>query len=148
MDCLAGMQAADQIEVSRAFAAPPGAVFDAWLDVESAAQFLFATPGGMMEKIEIVPRVGGGFHIAERRGEMLATHFGTYLEIERPRRLAFSFGVDPNIPMTRVEIAIDADGDGAALTLKHEGVWLDYTERTRAGWVNILDNLARTLGVA
>ncbi len=135
-----------EIIVTRRFNAPPVGVFDAWLDAESIPQFLFATPGGKMEKVEINPRVGGGFVIAERRGEVLETHFGTYLEIDRPRRLAFSFGVDPNAPSTQVAIEIASSGDGAELNLKHEGVWPDYAERTRAGWTMILQELARTLG--
>jgi uncharacterized protein YndB with AHSA1/START domain len=135
-----------ELVVTRRFKAAPPRVFDAWLDAESIPQWLFATPGGVMEKIEINPRVGGGFVIAERRGEMLATHSGTYLDIDRPRRLAFSFGVDPNLPPTRVELEIAADGSGAELTLKHHGVWLDHAERTRAGWTMILQGLARSLG--
>jgi uncharacterized protein YndB with AHSA1/START domain len=140
------MASTTELIISRAFNAPPEAVFDAWLEAETAAQFLFATPDGVMEKVEINPRVGGSFHIAERRDVMLATHFGTYLEIERPRRLAFTFGVDASVPPTKVDIEIAAVGTGAALTLKHGGVWLEHAERTRAGWVAILQGLAHTLG--
>jgi len=132
--------------VSRRFNTAPACVFDAWLDAESVPQWLFATPGGVMEKIEINPRVGGGFVIAERRGELLATHFGTYLEIDRPRQLVFTFGVDPDSPPTRVTVEIVARGAGAELTLTHEGVWAEYAEQTRAGWTMILGNLAQVLG--
>lgn len=134
--------------VSRAYTAPPETVFDAWLDAECAAQFLFATPGGVMERVEINRRVGGGFVIAERRGEMLATHSGTYVTLRRPRFLAFDFSVGPDIPATRVSIDIAPTPAGCELSLTHDGVWPDYIERTRAGWTGILDGLARTLGVA
>ncbi len=133
--------------VSRAYSAPLEAVFDAWLDAESAVQWLFATPGGIMEKVEIDPRVGGGFVIAERRGEVLATHSGTYIEIERPHRLAFEFSVGADIPATRVSIEVAPTREGCDLTLTHYGVWPDYSERTRAGWTGILNGLARALGV-
>lgn len=134
------------LAVTRRFDASPETVFDAWLDAESAAQWLFATPGGVMEKVEINARVGGGYVIAERRGEVVATHFGTYIELDRPRRLVFTFGVDPDSPPTRVTVEIVARGAGAEFTLTHEGVWAEYAHRTRGGWTMILQNLARALG--
>lgn len=136
------------LTVFRQFDAAPEVVFDAWLDAESVVQWLFATPSGVMETIEINPRVGGGFRIAERRGAMLATHFGTYLEIDRPHRLAFMFGVGADAPETRVSIALEPREGGCLLTLTHEGVWEDYAERTKSGWTMILDGLARALRVA
>ena len=79
------------VTVERHVAAAPGRVFDAWLDPDSVRHWLFATPDGAMERVEIDPRVGGGFTIVERRGGDLAAHFGEYVEIDRPRRLAFDF---------------------------------------------------------
>ncbi|HQP20747.1 MAG TPA: SRPBCC domain-containing protein, partial [Phenylobacterium sp.] len=80
--------------VRRHYAFPPERVFDAWLDPALAGKFLFATPDGIMLKVEIDPRVGGTFLITERRGDRDDEHRGTYLEIDRPRRLVFSFGDD------------------------------------------------------
>jgi uncharacterized protein YndB with AHSA1/START domain len=134
------------LSVSRSIAAPPEAVFDAWLDPAAAGRWLFATEGGTMERCEIDARVGGGFTIVERRGRDLAEHFGEYVEIDRPRRLAFDFWTSFSEERTRVTIDIAADGDGSRLTLRHEGVWADYEDRTRQGWTAILDGLARTLG--
>lgn len=134
------------IVVERRIAAAPEAVFDAWLDPDAVGRWLFATPGGAMERIEIDPRVGGGFTIAERRGETLAEHFGDYVEIDRPRRLAFDFWTSFSDERTRVTVTIAPDGDLCLLTLRHEGVWADYEERTRQGWTTILDGLARTAG--
>lgn len=108
------------IAVSREIDAPPAAVFDTWLDAESVCQWLFATPGGAMEKVEIHPRVGGGFEIFERRGDMLATHFGTYIEIDRPRRLVFDFSTDRAATPSRVSICFEARESGCSVTLSHE----------------------------
>lgn len=98
-----------------------------------------------MEKVEIDARVGGGFAIVERRGADLAEHHGDYVEIDRPRRLAFDFWTSFSGERTRVTVTIAPDGDGALLTLRHEGVWADWEEKTRQGWTLILDGLARAL---
>ena len=131
--------------VERRIAATPEAVFDAWLNPECVGQWLFATPDGVMEKVEVDSRVGGGFRIEERRGTDLAQHFGEFLELDRPRLLAFDFWTSFSAERTRVTVTIAPDGDGALLTLRHEGVWADYEARTRQGWTMILDGLARTL---
>jgi uncharacterized protein YndB with AHSA1/START domain len=134
-----------RVEISRNIAAPPARVFDAWLEPESVRHWLFATPDGVMERVEIDPRVGGGFRIDERRGSEIASHFGEYLEFDRPRRLAFDFWTSFSDERTRVTVTIAPDGDGSVLSLTHEGVWADYEERTRQGWTMILDGLAQTL---
>jgi uncharacterized protein YndB with AHSA1/START domain len=139
--------AADPVVVSveRRIAAPPEAVFDAWLDPDSVGRWLFATPGGVMERVEIDARIGGGFRIEERRGADMAQHFGEYVALDRPRRLAFDFWTNFSAERTRVIVTIAPDGDGSLLTLRHEGVWADYEARTSQGWGMILDGLARTL---
>ena len=131
------------VSVSRRIAAPPEKVFDAWLDPESLGHWLFRTPGGTSERAEVEPRVGGGFRVDERRDGELAEHYGEYVELDRPRRLAFDFWTSFSAKRTRVTIAIAPDGEGALLTLTHEGVWADYEDRTRQGWTMILEGLER-----
>jgi uncharacterized protein YndB with AHSA1/START domain len=133
------------VEVSRRIDAPPERVFDAWFDTQGLGRWLFATPDGKSERVEVDARVGGRFRIDERRGDEVAEHFGTYVEIDRPRRLAFEFGTSFEASLTRVTVTIVPDGDGSLVTLRHEGVWPDWAERTRHGWTMILDNLAATV---
>jgi uncharacterized protein YndB with AHSA1/START domain len=133
------------VTIERHIAAPPEAVFDAWLNPESVGRWLFATPEGVMETVEIDARVGGGFRIEERRGADVAQHFGEYVALDRPRRLAFDFWTNFSAERTRVIVTIAPDGDGSLLTLRHEGVWADYEARTRQGWTMILDGLANAL---
>jgi uncharacterized protein YndB with AHSA1/START domain len=137
------------LRVVRRFEASPERVFDAWLQPAAAGQFLFATAEGEMRKVEIDARVGGGFVIVERRGDVDAEHYGIYLEIDRPRRLVFAFSVEkPDADADRVSIDIAPHGSGCELTLTHRMApeWMDYAERTQAGWTTILESLAHALG--
>src|SRR5436305_647957 len=113
-----------RVRVTRRYDAPPEAVFDAWLDPTRARKFLFATPSGQMVRVDIDGRAGGAFVITERRGGEDIEHAGEYLEVERPRRIAFVFAV-PKFSTERTHVTIDIapTGDGGAeLTLTHEGV--------------------------
>ena len=143
-----GKEVKAMVEVSRHVDASPERVFDAWVDPGSARHWLFATAGGNVERCEIDPRVGGRFAIFERRGSILAEHYGEYLELDRPRRLVFDFWTNFSEERTRVTITIAPDADGSRLTLTHQGVWVDYEERTRQGWRTIIEGLVRCLGDA
>jgi uncharacterized protein YndB with AHSA1/START domain len=131
------------VVVTRRFEAPPEKVFDAFLDVAIARRFLFATATGEMIEAEIDPKVGGRFAFVERRPEMGdVRHVGEYLEIDRPRRLVFTFGVPQFDPrMTTVAIDIRAAPGGCELTLANEGVPRAYADNNREGWTRILDGL-------
>ena len=139
------MAAPVSLTVERRLAAAPERVFEAWLDPESLGRWLFATPDGVMERVEVDPRIGGRFLVAERRGEELAEHHGEYVALDRPRRIAFDFWTSFSEQRTRVTITIEADGEGSLLSLRHDGVWADYEDRTEKGWAMILGNLAKTL---
>lgn len=136
------------VSVTRHFDAPPERVFDAFLDVNIARKFMFATETGEMVRAEIDARVGGGFVFTDRRDGEDVEHTGTYLEIDRPRRLVFTFGVEKySKEMDRVTVEIVADGSGSRLTLTHEmkPEYAEYRERTQEGWGKIVEGLARAL---
>lgn len=136
------------VSVTHRFSASAERVFDAWLDPEKACKFLFVTPTGEMVRTEIDPRVGGRFTIIERRGGEEVAHVGTYLELDRPRRLAFTLTV-PKYSQAedRIQIEIRPLRSGCELTLTHE-MQPDMTEvrgRAEAGWRGILEILAEQL---
>lgn len=133
--------------VTRTMDAPAERVFDAWLDSANVGRWLFATPSGQMVHVEIDPRVGGKFTITEKRGESLADHFGTYLEIDRPGRLVFSFATEREQKPTVVTVEIVPVASGCKVTLTHrvEAQWANYLDRIRAGWTAIVDGLASTV---
>lgn len=134
------------VTVTRQYNASAERVFDAWLDPKRAGQWLFATDEGEMIRVEIDPRVGGHFLFVDRRKEGDAEHYGTYVEIDRPRRLVFDFSVENyDKDVTRVAIEIEPLEVGCELTLTHEGVPGEYTSQTRDGWKMILGNLGRSI---
>lgn len=136
-----------RVTVTREYFFPPERVCDAWLDPAAVGRWLFATPDGVVERAEVDPRVGGRFVVNERRGDMLAEHFGEFLELDRPRRIVFSFATSREETPTRVTVEIEPTSTGCRLTLWHELApeWEAFADRARQGWTLILDNLAGTM---
>lgn len=136
--------------IKRSYDFPAERVFDAWLTPEITRRWLFTTDDSEVIRCEIDARVGGKFEIVDKRdtgdfkGEI--RHVGEYLEIDRPRRLVFTFGVPQFDPrMTRVEIDIVAKDSGCELTLTHHGVPEEWQAPTTEGWTKLLGNLAREI---
>jgi uncharacterized protein YndB with AHSA1/START domain len=137
----------EPLVVEHVYAHPAERVFDAWLDPKAAGKWLFATSTGKMTKVEIDPRVGGKFVVNEQRGEGVGEHYGTYTEIDRPRRLAFRFFTNHLADTTLVTIEITPIAGGCKLKLTHEidSKWAAFEDLARKGWTGILDNLDTTL---
>ncbi len=130
------------LTVSRHFTATPEQVFDAWLDSDKAGKWLFATPTGQMVRVHIDARVGGTFAFVDRRDGEDVERRGEYLEIDRPRRLKFTFSVPKySAVVTRVTLEITPAGTGCDLTLTHDGVLPEWASPSRDGWTKILDAL-------
>jgi len=141
------MSGAPEIQVNRRINASAERVFDAWLDPAMIGRFMF---GPHLRDEHVVsltnePYVGGEFHYKVMRGGALIDHTGTYREIDRPRRLVFTWGVDQEQgDLSVVTIEIVAHGGACELTLTHKlhPDWSEYAERTQAGWTKIVGDLA------
>jgi uncharacterized protein YndB with AHSA1/START domain len=137
------------VTVRREIAAPAEVLFDAWLDERSLSTWL--RPGGIREtRAETDPREGGTFRIVMvDDGESSLLHSGTYLEIDRPRRLVFTWSspatrfrdsvvtvtFHPSPTSTVVEIHQVGLPDADAQT-SHDRSWSDALrelERTATG---------------
>lgn len=133
------------LTVKHRFAASAERVYDAWLDPEKAKGFLFTTVTGEVVRCDIDARVGGRYAIVDRRGGEDVLHEGTYLELERPRRIAFTLRVpkySPDEDRVTIDIAPLAEGCELMLTTQTPDAWADDTRR---GWAMILDVLDATL---
>ncbi len=147
------MNEGDKISVcvTHRFSATAERVFDAWVDPEKVCKFLFVTATGQMLRTEIDARVGGGFTIVERRAGEDVAHVGTYLEIDRPRRLVFLLAVPKySSGQDRISVDIRPLGSGCELTLTHEMASRQAEHRGRAqeGWRRVLEMLAEQLPLA
>jgi uncharacterized protein YndB with AHSA1/START domain len=139
------------VRVTHRFSATPERVFDAWLDPEKARQFLFATPTGQMVRAEIHAHVGGKFVMVDRRDGEDVEHTGEYLEIDRPRRLVFTFAVpkySPNVDRVTIEIIPLETGCELTLTQEMKQEFAEYKSRTEKGWKTILEGLDATINSA
>ncbi len=134
------------VRIARRFSASAERVFDAWFDADRMRHWLFSTPTGEMVRAEVDARVGGGFIFTDRRDGVDVDHLGEYLDIDRPRRLVFSFTV-PLFSTESSEVRVDITpmSEGCELVLTHRGVLPEYREQTEGGWSGILEGLARSL---
>ena len=135
--------------VTRRFEFPAERVFDAWLTRTMIEQWMFgpAVRDEEIVRLSIDPRVGGAFSfVVERQGEEI-DHLGKYLEIDRPRRLAFTWAVAGEKTGSRVIIDITAQGAACELTLAHEmhPDWANFVARAEEAWRKMLEALALAL---
>ena len=127
-------------KLSRVINAPIDKVFDAWLDPQLLSRFMLPMPGMAQPKTKVDGREGGRFTIHMEVGEKIIPHSGTYLELDRPNRLVFSW-----------ESPFSTDGSTVTLEFTAQDkakTWLELThvrfidEETRdnheIGWGNIL----------
>lgn len=138
-----------RVQVIQRFDASPERVFDAWLDPERIGTWMFgpALREEEIVRISVDPRVGGSFSFVVRRQGNEIDHIGNYLEIDRPRRLVFTWGIAPDPPESRVTVNIVPLNTGCELTLVHEmhPQWAEYADRTKDGWTKMLTMLNKTL---
>lgn len=109
------------VAVHRPFPVPAEHVFDAWLTPRRLGQWMFG-PGVRDEKVvrlDVDPRVGGRFSMLVERGGERIDHVGDYLVIDRPHRLAFTWGVagEPDQDGSRVDILVTPTPTGCELRL-------------------------------
>jgi uncharacterized protein YndB with AHSA1/START domain len=140
----------DTIEarVEHRFASSAERVFDAWLDARSVREWMAVALksfglSGDIRRVEIDARVGGRFTFSDMREDGEALHWGTYLELDRPRRLVFTWFTseeDEEAGSSRVTLTLAPDGEGCVATLVHrmDAAWVEWLPRVEAGWGRML----------
>ena len=133
------------VTVTRRFDASPERVFDAWVNPEIACKWFFTTKKSKTI-YDLDLRVSGAYTITRRTGDKEYVAVGKYIEIDRPRRLVFTFAMPQfAADYDTVVIDIQPDGDGCILTLTHEGLRPGYEKSTVSGWNKMFIALTKTL---
>jgi uncharacterized protein YndB with AHSA1/START domain len=143
-----GQEAKVKVKSVHRYNATADRIFDVLLDADKAKRFMFRTLTGKMIRAEIDPREGGAFVFVERRPGGDAEHYGEYVTIQRPKRLAFRFAVQKNAPESDlVTIDVVSLKQGSEVTLTHEikAEFAHLKERVQEGWDGILDGLGEAL---
>jgi len=129
-------------------------VFDAWLDPAKVRSWSArprpGAPKPDVRRVEIDPRVGGKFAFSDMREDGEAVHWGYYLEIDRPRRLVFSWFTseeDEQENNSTVTLTLEPLSDGSRATMVHsmDARWAEYAERTARGWASMLRQIEMDL---
>jgi uncharacterized protein YndB with AHSA1/START domain len=138
------------VRVTRRYRFAPERVFDAFLDTSLIGAWMFGPRVRSEEivRLELEARVGGVFSFVVRRDGAEINHVGRYLEIDRPRRLAFTWGIEgESAEESRVMVEIAPVENGCELTLTHEmhPKWAEFTARAEEAWAKMLEALASAL---
>ena len=139
-----GDMTGEVVQIRRRVAAAAEEIFDLWTKPELMARWMSPFPGTVDCKASCDLRPGGAFSLAMVSGESRRDVSGTYVLIERPRKLVFTWiGPLTNNVNTLVTVELNARGDETDLVLTHERLpTLAIHQGHTKGWGNILDHLA------
>lgn len=134
--------------VERLVAAPPEDVYDQWTDPAAMAQWMCPDPV-RLTAIKLDARVGGQLFLAMEENGYHFTVSGTYLELDRPRRLSFSWastGWDPSDPDSVVTVTFEPrDPAQTLMTIRHTQVPPARLDRHQTLWEVVAAHLAACL---
>jgi uncharacterized protein YndB with AHSA1/START domain len=138
---------ADEVAVTvrREIAAPAETLFEAWLDAESLGTWL--RPRVVSDtRAETDPREGGSFRIVMVSDGRDILHQGTYLEIDRPSRLVFTWSSpETGYRDSVVTVTFEPLGSGTTMVQIHQVGLPDEESRAghTEGWSDALAELER-----
>jgi len=137
--------------ITRTFAAPPEAVFDAWVTPELFAAWwggseiqvplnslsMDAHPGGAWKATMILGNGIPDFH-----------WHGEYLEVDRPHKLVMTMTDEPGDAREILTVLLTAVDGGTQMVFSQTGGHLtpEQYEGTTRGWQTAFDTLEATLG--
>jgi uncharacterized protein YndB with AHSA1/START domain len=136
------------VTVRRVLPAPPGIVYDEWLDPVGMLEWMCPRPARAV-KISLEPRVGGTLRIdIEDTGSSLYVS-GTFLDLDRPRRLRFTWScsawADPSTQSLVTVTLEDHGADETMMTIEHEQLPPEEVGSHRRGWGTIAVQLGEAI---
>ena len=145
-------ETAAALRLQRTFAAPREDVYRAWTDPQAMTQW-FGSRSVRKPSAEADVRPGGRYRITMRSRTGYTIHcFGTYLEVEPPERLVYTFAwqkmglLTRGMGDSRVTVEFRDLGGSTEVSLTHELRDTRWLHAFHAwGWRRSLDNLERML---
>jgi uncharacterized protein YndB with AHSA1/START domain len=132
------------VQIRRRVRAGAEQIFDLWTKPDLMVRWMSPFPGVVDCKANCDLRPGGAFSLVMSSGGSSREVSGTYLEIDRPRKLVFTW-IGPltnNVP-TLVTVELNPRGEETDLVLTHERLPTPaICEGHTKGWGYILDHLA------
>lgn len=142
------MNDAPVVRVRHVMPAPPEVVFDEWLDAESLLEWMCPRPVRCVAA-SVEARVGGELRLDMDNSGTAVQMTGHFLEIQRPRRLRFTWTLsswqDPTVASI-VAVDFEAVGSGETLmVIEHSLLPPDVVDEHQTGWPPTCDQLAAVL---
>lgn len=138
---------APTVQIRRRVKATAEQIFDLWTQPDLMARWMSPFPGAVDCKASCDLRPGGAFSLVMSSAASNREVSGTWLEIDRPRKLVFTWmGPLTNHVNTLVTVELHPRGDETDLVLTHERLpTTAIVEGHTRGWGHILDHLAEAL---
>ena len=135
------------VQIRRRVKAGAEEIFDLWTKPDLMVRWMSPFPGAVDCKASCDLRSGGAFSLFMSSKESIREVSGTYLHVDRPRKLVFTWiGPLTNNVNTLVTVELNPDGDETDLVLTHERLpTTRIVEGHTIGWGNILDHLANAV---
>jgi uncharacterized protein YndB with AHSA1/START domain len=132
------------VQIRRRVRAAAEEIFDLWTRPDLMARWMSPFPGAVDCKATCDLRPGGAFSLVMTSGESSREVSGTYVQVERPRKLVFTWiGPLTNNVNTLVTVELIPRGDETELVVTHERLPTSaIREGHTRGWGHILDHLA------
>ncbi len=119
------------IEQTVRIAASPETVWSFWTEPERLCEWWGVDA-------EVVAEDGGLYRVVMENGPVMR---GTFVELDPPHRLVFTFGWEQNAPeealapgSTRVEVTLTPDGSETVLVLRHSEMPATHAADHEKGW--------------
>jgi uncharacterized protein YndB with AHSA1/START domain len=132
------------VQVRRRVKARAEQIFDLWTKPDLMVRWLSPFPGAVNCTASCDLRPGGAFSLVMSSEGASREVSGTYVQIDRPRKLVFTWtGPLTNNVTTLVTVELNPRGDETDLVLTHERLPTSaIVEGHTGGWGIILDHLA------
>ena len=132
------------VQIRRRVRARAEQIFDLWTKPDLMVRWMSSFPGAVDCKASCDLRPGGAFSLVMSSGEISREVSGTYVHVDRPRKLVFTWiGPLTNDVTTLVTVELNPRGDETDLVLTHERLPTSaIVEGHTRGWGHILDNLS------